>query len=220
MNAHRPPDARDPLAAALVGSLVLATLVLTVPSGLAAQEAAAAERPSDAVAGAVLALPEGLRAGAEVRAADGETLLREGTNGMICLADAPGDGRFRVACYHESLEPFMAMGRQLRAEGVEGMAYQQARWEAAEAGRLKMPSGPAMVYNLGLPTEEVDPHTVDWTTANRLHAVYVPWATAESTGLPTSPEGGGPWLMWPGEPSAHVMIAVPRAPEGGADGGS
>ncbi len=46
--------------------------------------------------------------------------LREGTNDMICLASNPDGEQFHVACYHKLLEPFMARGRELRAQGVKG----------------------------------------------------------------------------------------------------
>lgn len=167
---------------------------------------------------AVLALPEALREGAEVRkhGPDGLVTIQGGSNGMICLADEPGDGRFGVACYHESLEPFMAAGRELSARGMTGMERQEARWEAVEEGEVPMPDHAAMVYNLGLRNADaatVDPDTVDVEQASRLHALYLPYATPESTGLPTRPSGAAPWLMWPGRPSAHVMITIP--PKGG-----
>lgn len=170
---------------------------------------------------AVLALPQNARSGAEVRAwtADGGLrVVRQGSNGMICLSDQPGEG-LRVACYHESLEPFMQRGRDLRAEGIEGMERMQVRWKEAREGTLPMPDVAAMVYNLSLPEEPADPSTVNPEMGGRLHAVYIPNATPESTGLPTEPPGGSaPWLMWPGEPSSHVMIALPPAeapPSGG-----
>jgi len=37
--------------------------------------------------------------------------------------------------------------------------------------------------------------------------VYIPWATAASTGLPIKPEAPGmPWIMDPGTHRAHIMI--------------
>lgn len=162
------------------------------------------------VASAVLAAPASLREGAEVRAwtADDRLVtLRPGTNGIICLADRPGDGRFAAACYHEGLEPFMERGRELRREGVDGMARNEKRWAEIEAGTLPMPAA-GMVYNLGFPGEDFDPATTDPATGGRLHAIYMPGATTETTGLPTTP-GDGPWLMFPGTPSAHVMIGLP-----------
>jgi hypothetical protein len=166
------------------------------------------------VASAALAAPAQLRADAEVRGWTGDghlVTLREGSNHLICLADQPGDDGFRAACYHDSLEPFMERGRELRRQGIEGEARNQARWEEIEAGTLAMPDI-AMVYNLAFPTEDFDPATTDPATGGRLHAIYIKHATTESTGLPTLPDGG-PWLMLPGTPSAHVMIGLPsKAP--------
>lgn len=198
---------------------VCVTAVGTAP--LAAQEAPEEPPPvaDDRLADqAVLALPEALRDGAEVRkrTPDGLVTIRKGGGAMICLTDDPGDDRFHVACYHESLEPFMAMGRELAARGLEGMERQEARWEAVEEGEVPMPDDAAMVYNLALPDADatsVDPDTVEVEEASRLQALYMPYATAESTGLPSEPSAGGPWLMFPGRPSAHVMISIP--PEGG-----
>ena len=44
-------------------------------------------------------------------------LLRKGSNQFIVLADDPKKAGFSAACYHISLEPFMARGRALKAEG-------------------------------------------------------------------------------------------------------
>jgi hypothetical protein len=40
--------------------------------------------------------------------------------------------------------------------------------------------------------------------------IYVPFATAETTGLSTKPVENGPWLMDPGTPGAHIMITPTR----------
>ncbi len=168
------------------------------------------------IARAVLAAPAEFRARAEVRRWNDEGVLvtiREGS-GVICIADRPGDGTFQASCYHESLEPFMSKGRELSASGVEGMARQEARWAEVEAGRLKMPETAAMVFNLSFATETFDPATTDPATGGRLHAMYLPYMTPESTGLPLAPSGGSPWLMWPGKPSSHVMVALPAKGSG------
>jgi hypothetical protein len=39
-----------------------------------------------------------------------------------------------------------------------------------------------------------------------LMAVFLPNATAESTGLSVQRDHFRPWLMWAGTPFAHVMI--------------
>jgi hypothetical protein len=162
------------------------------------------------IASALLALPEPLRDGAEVRGWTGDghlETLRTGSNGIICLANRPGEERFAAACYHAGLEPFMERGRELVRQGIEGARRNETRWREIEAGALPMPPV-AMVYNLWLPSADFDPATTDPATGGRLHALYIPFATAESTGLSPLP-GDGAWLMDAGTPSAHVMIAVP-----------
>lgn len=191
----------------------LAAAALLAAAGPATAQQPAGERPTEwLVATSVLAAPPQYRADAEVRGwtADGALVtLREGSNGLICLADRPGDDGFKAACYHESLEPFMARGRELTAEGVEENERHEIRWKEIEAGTLPMPDQAAMVYNLTFPSESISPQ-VDPATGARLHAIYMPHATAESTGLPVQ-ASNGPWLMLPGTPSAHVMISLPRS---------
>ena len=43
--------------------------------------------------------------------------------------------------------------------------------------------------------------------ASYLYVVYTPYATAKSTGITENPIEGGPWIMYPGKPWAHLMIA-------------
>lgn len=164
------------------------------------------------IASAVLAAPESRRAGAQVLGYDAEGklgVLRPGTNDLVCLADTPGDARFSVACYHQSLEPFMSRGRELQAEGVSGEERMKRRWEEADAGKLAMPKAPATLYVLtGARFDTAAGVVVD---PYLRYVVYTPWATAESTGLPLDPPGpGGPWIMFPGTAGAHIMITPPK----------
>lgn len=180
------------------------------PQPAHAQQEGATGTPDWLIASAVLAAPAPLRDGAEVRGwTAGElVILRPGTNGIICLADRPDTDGFAAACYHAGLEPFMARGRELTRQGVQGARRDQIRWEEIEAGTLSMPDV-AMVYNLRFPTKDFDPATIDPATGSRLHALYIPGATTDSTGVSALPSDE-PWLMLPGTPSAHVMIALPR----------
>lgn len=162
---------------------------------------------------ATSAAPEGLRADATVLgyADDGEVVpLREGDGQLVCLADAPGDDRFHVACYHTSLEPFMARGRELKAQGHDGGARDSIRQAEIEAGTLPVPEQAAALYSLTGPAGSYDAATGEVTGAHPLYVVYLPYATAESTGLPPSAPSGQPWLMEPGTPWAHVMVVPPR----------
>jgi hypothetical protein len=177
-----------------------------VPSG--APAAAVAVPPADQqIAAAVLPLPADMRASATVigYAPDGRFVtLRTGTGAMICLASNPKAERFHVACYHKSLEPFMARGRELRAQGVVGEQVDTVRFREARAGRLKMPKEPALLYSLTGGT--FDPASGTVTGARPLFVVYMPFATAESTGLSAVPARGTPWIMFPGTPKAHIMF--------------
>lgn len=199
-------------------TLVLVALLSSLAGTASGQQPPAGTHSADwLVATAVLAAPAPLRDGAEVRAwtdDGGLVTLREGSNGLICLADRPGDGGFHAACYHDSLEPFMARGRELSVAGFQGNERNETRWREVEAGTLAVPDQAAMVYNLNFAEEDVSPD-VDPATGGRLHAIYMPFATQESTGLPVTPSQNEPWLMFPGKASAHVMIAIPRGGGGG-----
>ena len=181
----------------------------------AAEDTKAPEVPAPAhqIAAAVAAAPEDRQARAQVLgyAPDGElTVLREGSNDLICVADRPGDGRFQAVCYHKSLDPFVARGRELRAAGVEDTLM--PRHEEVDSGRLEMPQTPTILYNLNGPPDAYNAATGKVEGASWLWVVYTPYATAESTGLPTAEQApGGPWIMRPGTASAHIMIVQPRS---------
>lgn len=185
--------------------LIVTFAVAAIPANVGAQQASDAR----VVAEAVSALPGPLRAGAEVRAYRNGALVKilDGSNGMICLGDDPDEERWHVACYHESLEPFMARGRELRAEGKERAEVEAIRRQEIEAGALVFPGHPAALYSLTGPEGCFDPATGEAKSANGLTVIYVAYATEATLGIPTQPLTGRPWLMAPGEPWAHVMIS-------------
>jgi len=99
-----------------LGSIVIGVLVLG--SLAAAQSAPSADVQ---IAGAVQAAPEDRRSGAAVLGYDAAGKfgsLRAGTNDLVCLADDPKTEGFNVACYQRDLDPFMARGRELTAQGI------------------------------------------------------------------------------------------------------
>ena len=163
------------------------------------------------VASAVAPLPEEFRATARILGYQpgqkGLTELRAGTGSFTCLADDPGEERFHVACYHNSLEPFMARGRELRASGVTGEAVDSARYEEIKTGKLAMPKQAAALYSITLRPDAVDAQTgAVPTTTKPLYVIYISGATSESTGIPATPVRGMPWIMAPGTPKAHIMF--------------
>lgn len=172
--------------------------------------ALAAQRPVDLqIEEAVDPLPRGLRNGATVLGyLSGSTTLaviREGDNAFICLADEPGSDRFQVSCYHRALEPYMARGRELRAQGLSRDESRERREREILAGTL--PMAMATLYSL---YGTINPVTGRPDSVNTLRVLYMPYATIEDTGLPPSGAGGRPWLMSPGSPRAHLMIPGER----------
>jgi hypothetical protein len=163
--------------------------------------------PEAQVEQAVLAAPGSMRTGATVLGYGGEdrrgdplSVLREGTGDLICLADDPAVQGFHVACYHRSLDDFMALGRRLKVAGRGRSEIMDARYAALEAGEFVMPER-ASLFSFS-----ADGGPDDLDGARRLAVVYVPGATAEELGLPARPDGDSPWLMLPGTPWAHIMI--------------
>ncbi len=163
------------------------------------------------IAGAVLAAPEELRAGATVLGfnVDFEMVtLREGTGDLVCLASDPRREAFNVACYHKDLEPFMERGRELAKQGVTGQNRQDVRHREIDEGKLEMPKEPRMLYVLT--GAAFDPQSGKVEKPYLRWVVYTPYATQETSGLSTKPAEGSPWLMFPGTAGAHIMISPPR----------
>ena len=164
---------------------------------------------AEQIASAVLPLPEEMRAEAGVlgyKEAGKVVLLRPSKNGMTCLASDPALGNFHVACYANSMEPFMARGRELREGGTGGTTVDSIRFKEVKAGKIKMPTFPASLYQLNGPKGDVNPATGQAPNAKPTYVVYIPFATAASTGLSEKGGAGRPWIMYPGTPKAHIMI--------------
>jgi hypothetical protein len=157
---------------------------------------------------AVSPLPPEYRAGATVIRPDstgGARVIRDGKGEMICLAPDPAATEFHAACYHRSLEPFMARGRELRAAGVRGAEVDSVRFREVRDGTLPMPKEPAALYQYF--GGHYDPGKQAVVGAQSLYVVYIPFATGASTGLSEKPSETGPWIMFPGTPKAHLMMA-------------
>jgi hypothetical protein len=163
---------------------------------------------------ALLAAPEELKAKAMVYGYSDKgvfVVLRKGENDLVCLTDDPAAPGLNVSCYHKSLEPFMERGRQLKKEGKNFQEQFDIREAEVKSGKLKMPSQPATLYVYSAPKENYIPATGEVTDGYLRYVVYIPYATAESTGLPLQPSAPGmPWIMDPGTHRAHIMINPPQ----------
>ena len=134
-------------------------------------------------------------------------MLRPGTNEMVCIADDSSGKRFHVACYHKSLEPFMARGRELHGLKKSKEAVDSIRLSDVKRGRYAMPSKPAALYQYFAERDSVNLAAGSVSGAQHLYVIYMPYATYQTTGITENPVDGGPWVMNPGKPWAHIMVA-------------
>ena len=190
--------------------VITAAAAVLIPAAAAAQtQRVEVLPPAQQIALAVLPAPAGFREASTILGyrPDGQLVrLRLGDNGIICLADDPREPRFHASCYHESLEPFMARGREIRARyGNKREVSDSLRLIDIRAGRIKMPAH-AVLYQIFAESDSVDVATATIKSPSYLDVVYMPGATTKSTGFTTDALRGTPWLMYPGKPWAHIMI--------------
>jgi hypothetical protein len=122
--------------------------------------------------------------------------LKKGTNRLVCYdrSGQPGQQAFSLECTSIANIDRVAQNMKFEAMGDK----KQAMLDAAEKdGTRVKPEFGSVFYNLGGADKD---HT-------RAHmTVAVPFATAQSLGLPDSNKQGGAWIMNAGTSTAHLMI--------------
>lgn len=160
---------------------------------------------------AILAAPADMRDGAMVYGYNdkGElVVLRKGTNKIVCLGDDPKVKGINISSYHLDLEPFMARRRALRAQGKSNQELFDIGEAEVKSGSLVMPKNPTTLFVVT--ADEWDPATNALTNMYERSVIYIPYGTAESTGLPSKPNADYPslpWIMDAGTHRAHIMIS-------------
>ncbi len=151
-------------------------------------------RAQDAIQSAESAGPASISSQATVMSWDGTT-LRPGTNGWTCLpdrADTPGTDPWCVT--DEWLNFLQAyVNKTEPSYGGIGFAY--------------MLQGDTPVSNsdpyAASPTGEED-----WVTGLGAHMMIIVPDQSLLDDISTDHLNGGPWVMWPGTPYAHIMVPV------------
>lgn len=163
------------------------------------------------IASSILAAPLELREEATVYGYDENgdfTVLREGANNFICIADNPNKDGFQVVAYHNSLEPMMSRGRELVQEGKSREDKEKTRASEAKSGVLKLPENPVTLHIYYGENGFFNTESMEIENAKYRYVVYIPYATQETTGLSLKPNASShPWLMFPGKYNAHIMIS-------------
>lgn len=133
-------------------------------------------------------IPE-VAAEATILDADGN-VVREGSNGWTCMA-VPG----MPMCLDEEWMAFV----RARASGDETFV-------PAAVGLGYMLQGDTGVSNIDPFAHEPTPDN-DWVVTGP-HLMLITPDTSTLAGIPADPSGGGPYVMWPDTPFAHVMIPI------------
>jgi hypothetical protein len=156
------------------------------------------------IANAVSAAPREISAGATVldwpaKEGDAPPLLRAGTNGWTCLPDMPDTEGNDPACLDQ---PWMDWANAY-------MARKPPTATSVGIGYMLAPGG-----GWGSNT---DPYAMKATADNQWHMapphvmILVP-DLKSLEGMSTDPKSGGPYVMYPGTPYAHIMAPIASAP--------
>jgi len=173
--------------------ILLACAVLT-PSIAHAQSASQVK----IIEGALLSIPGPMRDQATVilDAPNAKRIvLRTGSNNLICRANTLTSG-FNTYCYPKAMDAFWSRYEQLGHDGKSNTEIRDTLGADARAGTLQPMAG-ATTYTMSGDSQD---------SSLPLMAVFLPNATAETTGLSIQRDHYRPWLMWAGTPFAHIMI--------------
>ena len=127
------------------------------------------------------------------------TTIKEGTNTWVCYdrSGDPNEAPLAVQCTSKANLPRVAQNRRFDTQGTSREERAALVAEAQANGiRIDAEYGSMFVSMNGQNRESTTIHTT----------IAVPYATAESTGLPESRSQGGAWVMAAGTSEAHIMV--------------
>ena len=148
----------------------------------------------DVVENAMRAGPESISADATIQTWDG-TVVREGSNDWICLPDRPDTSGDDPWCLTDAWMNFL------------GAYVNKTEPSYEEIGFAYMLVGDTPVSNSDpYATEETTPD--DWVTHLGAHLMMLIPDRSFLGNISTDHLNGGPWIMWPDTPYAHIMIPI------------
>ena len=177
--------------------LLLVVGVATIAFGLVHAVPVAGQDDADdeaTIESAMSAAPASIAENATIMDVDGETVLREGSNGWTCFPDQNASPASDPMCLDETwmgwLEALVA-GDEPDTQ-VVGLAYMLAG--GSDASNIDpFATGP----------EEGN----EWITTPAHVMIIMPGDIDQSV-FTTDPLSGEPWIMWAGTPYEHVMVPV------------
>lgn len=149
----------------------------------------------DKIKSAMSAGPDSVSALATVMDWD-KTIHRKGTNGWTCLPDRPDTEANDPWCIDENWLDFLNayMNKEKPTYTGVGIAY--------------MLKGDAPVSNTEPYATEPTGKENDWVTGVGGHLMILVSDKDLLKEISTDHMNGGPWIMWPDTPYAHIMIPV------------
>ncbi len=158
---------------------------------------AGASSGGDAIQNALSAAPASVAEHATVANFDG-TVLREGSNGWICMPDMPDVPNNSPMCLDANWRELIDAVQNQREPRFTGMAI-------------------SYMLQSDMPVSNTDPFAKgptaenQWIQVGKPHIMVAVSDLKMLDGLSTDPNNGGPFVMWKGTPYAHIMIpTVPR----------
>lgn len=176
---------------------MLKAYVFAITAAIVAFVSHSAIADSAKIDSALSAGPGSLARNATIMDWDG-TVLREGTNGWTCLPDMPDNGGTDPWCVDDAwmnLLDSLMNGKEPTYDKV-GIAY--------------MLAGDAPISNIRPDGKKEDG---DWVENLKAHLMILVPDRSSFDNISTDPNNGGPWIMWPDTPYAHIMVPVDSYPE-------
>ena len=167
------------------------------------------------IAAGVLPLPEVLRAGAGVRrmTSEGQVVLRQSSNRMMCTVNETAVKQFDVRCYSTAFLNVMDYAFGLMRQGIVDSALDTRLKLDHQAGKITIPDYPTAGYRMLGPRSAFDvPSNRAGDEIKKWQSVHFPFRTAAELGLPTEQEGTMPFVMESGTWWSHVMIVHQSEP--------
>lgn len=165
----------------------------------AATETATSPPSSDPIQSATSAAPASIADAATIMDWEGNQ-LRAGTNGWTCLPDRAETPGADPWCVNEPWLDFL-----------------NAYVNKTEPTYTQV--GIAYMLQGDTPVSNTDPYATektteeDWVEELGAHLMVLVPSREAMANLPTDPNNGGPWIMWPDTPYAHIMIPLEHGPE-------
>jgi hypothetical protein len=155
-----------------------------------------ASAADDKIDSALSAGPDSLSRNATVMDWDGK-VLRKGSNSWTCLPDRPNNGGNDPFCVDKAWLNLLNAAKDKKKPTYDklGIAY--------------MLAGDAPVSNISPTGKKEDG---DWVEGLKAHLMIIVPDKSLYDNISTDPNNGGPWVMWPNTPYAHIMVPIDSYP--------